>query len=57
VQTKCCPACGGVLQVIADGLVGRTIAPAFNHNGQRLRLQWVLRRFYACSACEYCAEC
>jgi hypothetical protein len=52
-----CPLCGGVLYVIRDGMVGRLTAPSFNHDGQRLRLQWVLRRFYACSACEYCAEC
>jgi hypothetical protein len=57
VNTECCPRCGATLQLIRDGLVGRTIAPAFNHEGQRLRTAWVLRRFYACSACEYCAEC
>ena len=54
---KPCPSCGGALQRITDGMVGRLMAPAFFTLGQQqLRHAWVLRPFWACTACEFCTE-
>jgi hypothetical protein len=50
-----CPSCGGALQLVRDGMVGFTMAPAFHVIGAPLRIAWQLRRFWACSACEFCS--
>jgi hypothetical protein len=49
-----CPSCGGVLQLVRDGMVGVTMARAFHTHGQQLRRAWQLRPFWACAACEFC---
>jgi hypothetical protein len=49
-----CPSCGGALQLVRDGMVGVTMAPAFYTYGQQLRYAWQLRRFWAGTACEFC---
>jgi len=52
-----CPLCGGVVQVVLDGLVSRLTAPGFFIVG-RDELVYRLHPapFAACSACEFCVE-
>jgi hypothetical protein len=52
-----CPECGGRMQLVTDGLVGRWMAPPFFIVGRsRLRLDLVARPFGACTECEFCIE-
>jgi hypothetical protein len=53
-MTTPCPLCGGNLQRITDGAIGRTIAPAFHVAGRPLPIRMERRPFLACSTCEYC---
>jgi hypothetical protein len=53
-MTARCPLCGGNLQRISDGAIGRTIAPAFHVAGRPLPIRMERRPFLACSACEFC---
>jgi hypothetical protein len=55
--SKACPLCGGPLQYVSDGLVGRAYVAPFSVIGRKhvlTRLFFV--PFWACSACEHCEE-
>ncbi len=52
-----CPECGGVLQVVTDGLIGRVTAPGFFIVGRdTLTVRLDPAPFIACTACEFCIE-
>lgn len=56
-QPARCPECGGVLNIILDGLVGRLMAPSFFTLGKsRVETVMAPAPFVACSACEFCEE-
>ena len=49
-----CPACGGVLELVADGAIAIPFAPAFHRRGDPIPIRLVPRPFVACTACEHC---
>lgn len=52
----CCPACGGRLDIVTDGLIGRTVHPGYHVRGTELPIVLVPAPFAACSSCEFCIE-
>jgi hypothetical protein len=51
-----CPRCGAALALITDGAVGVPVHPGYHRPGTELEVRQVARPFYACPACEFCAE-
>lgn len=53
-----CPQCGGRLEIVTDGMVGRTYPShgSYHVRGAELQHRMVSAPFAACSSCEYCIE-
>ena len=52
-----CPSCGGRLQFIPDGLIGRPTVPGYFVIGRStITTVWSRLPFLACTACEFCKE-
>jgi hypothetical protein len=51
-----CPACGGELERVDDGEMLIPFAPAFHRRDWPIPMKLVARPFWACTACEHCAQ-
>lgn len=54
--TPTCPECGGVIELVTDAFVGRTMAPPFYVPGRRLEVRLFPVAIGACTECEFCIE-
>ncbi len=51
-----CPECGGVVELVTDGAIEVPYAPAFHRRDQPTPTRLMARPFWACTACEHCAQ-